>query len=144
MTISLAHPEDFVIRAELLAGLDRLNLGSTRMSNGSQRNRLILRLFLGDYGRGLERENRWRGQILKSVRSLGRIIGNHTLDHAYGPYEIQKRRLLPLRAKSEPPSLCPYLKRSRLSRVTDETLRKEGPKDPSTRAKSRLIVLASF
>jgi len=43
----LAHPEDFVIRAELLAGLDRLNLGSTRMSNGSQRNRLILRLFLG-------------------------------------------------------------------------------------------------
>jgi hypothetical protein len=35
MTISLAHPEDFGIRAELLTGLDRLSLGSTCMSNGS-------------------------------------------------------------------------------------------------------------
>jgi hypothetical protein len=77
MTISLAHPEDFGIRAELLTGIVRLNLGSTCMSNGSWRDRLILRLFLGgDELRGLEKEkNRRHGQSLKSSQSLGRIIG---------------------------------------------------------------------
>jgi hypothetical protein len=93
----LAHPEDFGIRAELPAGLDRLNLGSTCMSNGSWRDRLILRLFFGGTTCAASKEkNRRQGQILKSVRSLVRIIGNHTLGHAYGPYEIQERRLLPL------------------------------------------------
>src|ERR1700691_1889300 len=47
MTISLARPVDFGIRAELLTGLVRLNLGSTCMSNGGWRDRLILRLFFG-------------------------------------------------------------------------------------------------
>src|SRR5579864_6920070 len=47
MTISLAHPhpKDFGIRAELLTGLVRLNLGSTCMSNGSWRDRPIVRLY---------------------------------------------------------------------------------------------------
>jgi len=99
MTTSLAHPEEFGIRAELLTGLDRLNLGSTCMSNGDWRDRLILRLFLGDDLRGLEKENNRRhGQSLKSVQSLGWIIGNqgqgrkagsrHALLRALGDFGI--------------------------------------------------------
>jgi hypothetical protein len=52
MNISLAHwliPEDFGIGAELLAGLDRLYLGSTYTSNEGWRDRQILHLFLGEY-----------------------------------------------------------------------------------------------
>jgi uncharacterized protein (DUF433 family) len=74
MTISLAHLEDFGIRAELLTGLVRLNLGSTRMSNGSWRDRLILRLFLGDDLRGVEKEKNPRHQKLAELGEARALV----------------------------------------------------------------------